>query len=417
MQLKLFGKTIEIKNQTKNDEMSRFMGLIAGSTGKFVTAEQAIKIAAVFRCVDIICKTMATLPLHLYERTETGKKKAVDHPLFDLMGMLPNRHTTAWEFRQMYTANALLTRGGFAKIVRNARGVVTGVYNIPTKNVDGPYTNSVNGEQYIDVVSAEGKTERLREGEYMYTPSFLLDNHNEPNDLISIAGEVLGLTKTLNEYANTAVDGVNPGGFIEHPGTLSDDAYRRFKEDFEKNYRGAINNGRFLFLEQGMKANLLQRDMEKQQVLESRKNAVTEVCRIFGVPPHMCMDMEHATFSNIEQQSQEYVRDCVNPWCVKYEQGYYRDLLTTRERKSYFWKFNLNALLRGDTAARTQFYNTMRQTGVYSVNDVRELEDMNPIPEEKGGNDHHVNGNMIVLANARMNIPKGAQSAKEANAK
>lgn len=417
MQLKLFGRTIEIKNQTKNDEMSRFMGLIAGNTGKIVTAEQAIKIAAVFRCVDIICKTMATLPLHLYERTETGKKKAVDHPLFDLMGMLPNRHTTAWEFRQMYTANALLTRGGFAKIVRNARGVVTSVYNIPTKNVNGPYTNSVNGEQYIDVVSAEGQTERLREGEYMYTPSFLLNNQSEPDDLISIAGEVLGLTKTLNEYANKAVDGVNPGGFIEHPGTLSDDAYRRFKEDFESNYRGAINNGRFLFLEQGMKANLLQRDMEQQQVLESRKNAVTEVCRIFGVPPHMCMDMEHATFSNIEQQSQEYVRDCVNPWCVKYEQGFYRDLLTTREKKNYFWKFNSNALLRGDTATRTSFYNTMRQTGVYSVNDVRELEDMNPIPDELGGNDHHVNGNMIVLANARMNIPKGAQNAKEATAK
>lgn len=417
MQLKIFGRTIEIKNQTKNDEMSRFMGLIAGNTGKIVTAEQAIKIAAVFRCVDIICKTMATLPLHLYERTETGKKKAVDHPLFDLMGMLPNRHTTAWEFRQMYTANALLTRGGFAKIVRNARGVVTSVYNIPTKNVNGPYTNSVNGEQYIDVALADGKNERLREGEYMYTPSFLLNNRDEAEDLISIAGEVLGLTKTLNEYANTAVDGVNPGGFIEHPGTLSDDAYRRFKEDFENNYRGAINNGRFLFLEQGMKANLLQKDMEKQQVLQSRKNAVTEICRIFGVPPHMCMDMEHATFSNIEHQSQEFVRDCVNVWCVKYEQGFYRDLLTTREKKSYFWKFNLNALLRGDTAARTQFYNTMRQTGVYSVNDVLELEDMNPIPEELGGNDHHVNGNMIVLANARMNIPKGAQNAKEATAK
>lgn len=417
MQLKIFGKTIEIKaaaatqSATRNDEMNRFSGMISGR-GYTVTAEEALKIAAVFRCVDIICKTMATMPLNLYRRTTKGKEKAEEHPLYNLMYILPNHRTTAWEFRQMYMANALLTRGGFAKIERNARGEVVAVWNVPTSRVSGPLLNTMTGERYIDVSLDDGVTERLYEGEYMYTPGFLLNDETAPRDLISIAADVMGLTATLNEYAQRAVDGVNPGGFIEHPNSMSDEAYTRFKEDFEKNYKGAVNNGRFLFLEEGAKANLFQRDMEKQQVLESRKNAVCEVCRVFGVPPHMCMDLERATFSNIEHLSIEFVRDCVNPWSVKLEQDMYRDLLTTRQKTAFFWKFNTNSLMRGDTTTRTQYYNVMRQTGVMSANDVRELEDMNPLPAEIGGDDHHLNGNMIVLENARKNIPKGAQSAQ-----
>lgn len=419
MQLRIFGKRIEIKNATasqiaaRNDELKRFSGYLQGR-GYTVSADNALKIAAVFRCVDIICKTIATMPLHLYRRTEEGKEKAEDNPLFNLMYILPNHRTTAYEFRQMYMANALLTRGGFAKIERNNRGNVVAVWNVPTSRVSGPYLNSVNGERYIDIALGNGAMERLREGDFMYTPGFLLHDETAPQDLISIAADVMGLTYTLNEYAQMAVDGVNPGGFIETPNGLTDEAYTRFKEDFEKNYKGAVNSGRFLFLEEGSKAVLLQRDMEKQQVLESRKNAVSEICRVFGVPPHMCMDMEHATFSNIEHQSVEFVRDCVNPWSVKLEQGMYRDLLTERQRARYYWKFNTNSLMRGDTATRTQYYNVMRQTGVMSVNDVRELEELNPLPEEMGGNDHHLNGNMIELKTARLNIPKGAQAAQGA---
>lgn len=417
MQFKLFGKTIVIKNaaqaESRNDEMTRFTGLIAGR-GYTVTPDEALKIAAVFRCVDIICKTMATMPLHLFRKTAEGKQKAEDHPLFNLMYILPNHRTTAYEFRQMYVANALLTRGGFAKIERNARGEVRAVWNIPTGSISGPYINAVNGERYIDVALADGVTERLREGEFLYTPGFLFNDETAPKDLIGIAADVMGLTATLNDYAKHAVDGVNPGGFIETPNGLSEEAYNRFKDDFEKNYKGAVNSGRFLFLEEGSKAVLFERDMEKQQVLESRKNAVSEVCRIFGVPPHMCMDLERATFSNIEHLSIEFVRDCINPWSVKIEQDMYRDLLTLRQKNDYYWKFNTNSLMRGDTTTRTQYYNVMRQTGVMSVNDVRELEDMNPLPEEAGGNDHHLNGNMIELKTARLNIPKGAQAAQSA---
>lgn len=416
MKIKLFGRTVEIRAGTTSmpavQSDSAWSGYLAGR-GYAVSAETALQISAVFRCVDIISKTIAALPLHMFRNTDKGKEKATRHRLYNMVYALPNLQTTAFEFWQMFVANLLLTRGAFAKIERDNAGRIKALWNIPTANVSGIHTNEVNGERYIGVTHSNG-IEKLREGEFLYVPGFLFSDRHNANDPMTIAAEVLGLTATVSGYAKQAVNGVNPGGFIEVPSQLSEQAYTRLKDDFEKNYKGAQNAGKFLFLEEGAKAAMFQRDLEKMQVLESRKYAVTEVCRIFGVPAHLAMDMEHATFSNIEQQSGEYVRDCINPLSVRLEQAMYRDLLTEAERIAYFFKFNTNALLRGDTAARQAYYSTMRQTGVYSANDVRSLEDMDLIPDELGGNDLHVNGNMITLANARQNIPKGAQKGTSA---
>lgn len=222
------------------------------------------------------------------------------------------------------------------------------------------------------------------------------------------------MTRDLSTYANaTFRQGVNPGGVLEVPNALSDNAYTRLQEQFTQKYAGAVNAGKYIILEEGCKANNFERDLEKTQALESRKFAVSEICRVFGVPPHLCMDMEHATFSNIEQQSIEFVRDCIGPECVRIEQALFRDLLTQKERKKYYWKFNLNGLLRGDTAARTAFYNSMRQNGIMNADEIRELEDMNPLPNELGKT-VYINGNMLPLENAITNAPRSARGGNNA---
>lgn len=369
----------------------------------------ALQIGAVFRCVDLISKTMASLPLHMFESADGGRKdKAVQHPLYNLVYCLPNEYTTAYDFWQMFVANLLLTRGAFAKIVRNNRGQIVSIWNIPTANVSGVNVTP-DGKRYIDISTTEG-SERLLAGEYLYVPNFRFSDDANPNDPIGLASRILGMTKDLNTLSASAYrTGVNPGGFLEAPGGLSDKAYARLGADFQRKYAGVQNAGRFIILEEGVKARMVDRDLEKTQALESRKFAVTEICRVFGVPPHLCMDLEHATFTNIEQQSLEFVRDCINPNSVRIEQAMYRDLLTPREREKYFFKFNTNGLLRGDTAARTAYYNSARQNGWMSANDIRQLEDMNPLPEGEGGDLYTVNGNMISLANVPLNIPKGAQ--------
>jgi HK97 family phage portal protein len=369
----------------------------------------ALKVSAVFRCVDLLSKTMASMPLHMLQETEGGKEKAKKHPLYNIVYVLPNEHTTAYEFWQCFVANLLLTKGGYAKIARDGRGFIRALWNIPTSAVVEDGTNAVNGERWIRVAGESGATETLRTGDYLFVPNFRFSSAADPEDPLQIAAEVLGITRDLAGYAQaTFKQGANPGGFLEVPDGLSDKAYARLVEDFQKKYAGVQNAGKFLLLEEGMKANLLTRDLEKTQALESRKFAVTEVCRLFGVPPHLCMDMEHATFSNIEQQSLEFVRDAINPLSVRIEQAMYRDLLTTNERRRYFFKFNTNGMLRGDTAARTAYYSTMRQNGVMSANEIRALEDMNKLAGELGET-VYINGNMLPLENAKLNAPKSAQ--------
>lgn len=407
VKITLFGKTWEFKAASLPSSSSPWSTFLAGR-GFNVNASTALQISAVFRCVDLISKTLATLPMNMYKETNKGQEKATEHPVYSLVHYLPNQQTTAFEFWQMYVANLLLTRGAFAKIVRNGQGRIVELWNIPTRCTSDIQINTENGERYIDVTVDSGGTVRLHEGEFMYTPGFLFSDKNKPDDPMRIAGEVLGLTETLGTYAKTTASATNPGGYVEVPVGLTAEAFARLREDYNKNYKGAQNAGAFMFLESGMKATQFERDLEKMQLLESRKYAVTEVCRIFGVPPHMAMDLGNATFSNIEHQSLEFVRDCMNPLCVRIEQTAYRDLLTEAERRVYYFKVNTNALLRGDTATRQAYYNTMRQTGVMSANDVCRLEDYPLIPAEQGGDDRHVNGNMILLENARLNIPKGA---------
>jgi len=410
MKFKIFGRTFEIRASTMpttmgNDEAWR--SYLAGA-GHVVSATTALKVAAVYRCVDVIAKTMASLPLHLMMKTSNGKERAVDHRLYPLLYVLPNPDTTAYEFWHMYFVNLLLTRGAFAKIARDRNGHVTALYNIPTGNVAGVFINQLNGERYIDVTLENGQMERLRTGEFMYTPSLRFSSTIDPTDPIAIASDVLGLNRSLTGYASTVFEqGVNPGGFIEVPAGLGDVAYNRIKTDFYEKFGGVMNAGKFLFLEDGAKANLLERDLEKSQALESRKFAVIEICRIFGVPPHKVFDLERATFSNIEHQSIEFVQDCITPNAVRIEQTIYKDLIPTYERAKYFSKFNINGLMRGDMAARKEYYNGMRQNGIMNADEIRELEDMNEIPDGLG-KEFFVNGNMITLANARQNVPKGA---------
>lgn len=411
MTIKLFGKTVTIRAETsalppvKSDDA--WSSYLAGAGAK-VSAETALKVAAVFRCVDLVSKTMAALPLHLYRKTSGGREKAENHRLYDLLYVQPNKHTTAYELMQMYVANLLLTKGAYLKIKRDRNGFITELWNIPTGNVVDMDINAVNGERYIRVVS-DGTQEILREGDFVYTPSFRFRDDSDPEDPVKIAADVLGLTRDMNKFAQKGFSGASPGGFIEHPNSLSDVAYERFKRDFQANYAGVENAGRWLFLEEGAKAAPWTRDMEKSQLLESRKWAVTEICRIFGVPPHLCMDMEHATFSNIEQQSLEFVRDCIRPNGTRIEQTLFKDLLTEREKKKYYFKFNLNGLLRGDTATRAQYYSVMRQGGIMTANEIRRLEELSDLPGDIG-DIVFVNGNMLSLESAAKNVPKGAQN-------
>lgn len=379
------------------------------SKGYPVSAKTALRVSAVIRCVDVVAKTMASLPLNLYQDKNGDREKAVNHPLYKLLYRLPNPETTAYEFWHMYIFNLMLTTGAYAKIKRDRNGFIRQIWNIPTHNV-ALHRNSVNLERYIDVYDDKnGFMETLREGEFMFTPALRFTNTTYPEDPIKIAADVLGLTMALNGYAKDFFEnGTNLGGFVETPAGISDKAYERFKESWQETYSGVKNQHKIGFLEDGAKFNSLGKNPSDSQALESRKFEVTEICRMLGVPPHKVFDLERATFSNIEQQNIEYVQESITPMSVRIEQTIYKDALTSTEQGIFYAKFNQNALLRGDIAARTTYYHNARQDGWMCPDDIRDLEDMNKLPEGQGGDIYGVNGNMMPNSAIPQNLPKGA---------
>ncbi|MCM1221939.1 MAG: phage portal protein, partial [Lachnospiraceae bacterium] len=193
-------------------------------------------------------------------------------------------------------------------------------------------------------------------------------------------------------------NGAAPSGVLEHPGTIKDPA--KVRDSWNSTFGGSANSGKVAVLEEGMKYTPISISPEQAQFLETRKFQINEIARIFRVPPHMVGDLEKSSFSNIEQQSLEFVKYTLEPWVVRWEQSLARALLSATEKPTYFFKFNLEGLLRGDYQSRMTGYATARQNGWMSANDIRELENMDRIPAEEGGDLYLINGNMLPLKNA-----------------
>jgi len=402
--------------QNPTEELLRIFGV--GSTnskaGIRVTTKEALKISTVFACTNLITGAMASLRVSLFERMPDGKgkKKAIDHKLHELLHDLPNSSTTAFDFWTMYIANLLLTGDGIAVVRRDGNGTVTALWNVPSGNVT-IHTNAVTGEVYYVIKDDQGAEQIFYSENILHTRGMRFNSTTKSIDPIVMAREALGLTLALEEYGSKFFsNGANTGGIVELAGQLSDDAFKRFAKSFKDKYDGIGNSSKVMFLEEGTKYTKLGTDPEKAQSLESRKFQIAEIARYFyNVPLHKILELDRATFNNIEQMNVTFVQDCLNPISVRIEQSIYMSLLTVAERLTYFAKFNTNALLRGDMASRTEFYKTMIQNGVFSPNDVLDLEDMN---QYEGGDVHFVNGSSIPVdrlyeAYAKDNLGKGGE--------
>ena len=198
---------------------------------------------------------------------------------------------------------------------------------------------------------------------------------------------------------------------LEHPGTIKDP--QRVRDAWMSQFSGSRNAGKVAVLEEGMKYTPISISPEQAQFLETRKFQINEIARIFRVPPHMVGDLEKSSFSNIEQQSLEFVKYTLDPWVIRWEQSLQRTLLSSEEKKRYYFKFNLEGLLRGDYASRMTGYATARQNGWMSANDIRELENLDRIPAELGGELYLINGNMLPLGNAGAFANLNSQAKEE----
>ena len=398
----LFNSRDKPENRTAGSAFSFFLG--GTTSGKRVTERSAMQMTAVYSCVRILSEAIASLPLHLYSQTDTGgKEKATEHPLYFLLHDEPNPEMTSFVFRETLMTHLLLWGNAYAQIIRNGRGEVIGLYPLmPNRmNVDRDEKGQLFYEYMVgsdDAPTMKQGTVRLSPSDVLHIPGLGFDGLVGYSP-IAMAKNAIGLAIATEEYGSRFFqNGAAPGGVLEHPGTLKDPA--KIRESWNQTFSGSQNAGKVAVLEEGMHYTPISISPEQAQFLETRKFQINEIARIFRVPPHMVGDLEKSSFSNIEQQSLEFVKYTLDPWVSRWEQSMVRSLLTPEEKKQYFVKFNLDGLLRGDYQSRMNGYAIGRQNGWMSANDIRSLENLDLIPEEKGGDLYLINGNMTKLEDA-----------------
>lgn len=345
-------------------------------TGVNVTEFTANNFAAVFNAVSIIAGTIAHLPLVVFEKSPLGKMPAETHPVYNLLRYSPNDRMSASVFRETMQSHLLNWGNCYAEIERNGRGDVVGLWPLPPDRIKP----TIIGNDIRYLISIGGKEQELFKEDVFHIPGLGYDGV-VGYGIITLARNSIGLGLSTEEFgAKFFSQGSNSGGVLSYPGRLSDEAKKNVKTSWEEKKSGLENAHQIKVLEEGMKFIPTTIPPNDSQFLETRAFQITEIARWFNIPPHLLKDLSRSSFSNIEQQSIEFLIHTMQIWFAKWEQEIYRKLFRPEEQGRFFAKFNTNALLRGDNVARMQFYKGAINDGWMSRNEVRDLEDRNAEP-------------------------------------
>jgi HK97 family phage portal protein len=384
--MSLIGRLAERSTSTLAKPASWFSSMFGGtsSSGVSVTQERALQHTTVYTCVKIVSESMASLPISVYrlknKNGKTLKEKAYDHPLFNILHDEPNDDMTSFTWMQVILVYLLLRGNHYSQIIRNNAGSIVGIYPLAHDKMTVVRLDS-GKIGYIYMSSTHGEVP-LDASEVLHFIGMSLDGIVGMS-AIAYNRNTIGMGITLEEFGSTLFkNGAYPSGVVSGEGVreMSDKAFERFKASFNDQYRGAENVGKTIVLEDGFKFTPITISNTDGQYLESRKFTKAEIAGMFGVPLHKINDLDKATFSNIEQQSLEFVTDALRPWTVRMEKEMKRKLFSPSEKKTLFIKFNMGALLRGDTESRYKAYESAITKGCWMTrNEARELEDLNPI--------------------------------------
>ena len=405
--MSVFGKLFKARDKPQDALNGSGYSFMFGrsAAGQAVNERSAMQMSAVYACVRILAESIASLPLHFYQYNDAGgKEKAVNHPLYWLLHDEPNPEMSSFSFRETLMTHLLLWGNAYAQIIRNGRGEVIALYPLMPDRMT--VDRDARGRIYYEYARSESDANTLgKKSSVILSPEDVFHIPGLGFDglvgysPIAMAKQAIGMGLACDEYgASFYQNGAQPGGVLEHPNVLKDP--KRVRESWNAIYQGSKNAHRIAVLEEGMTYKPITISPEQAQFLETRKFQIDEIARIFRVPPHMIGDLEKSSFSNIEQQSLEFVKYTLAPWISRWEQAIQRSLLLMSERTRYFARFNVEGLLRGDYQSRMNGYAVARQNGWMSANDIRELESLDMIPDEQGGNLYLINGNMTKLEDA-----------------
>jgi|ERR1035437_375554 HK97 family phage portal protein len=353
------------------------------TSGVTVNANTALRSSTVFACVSAIASDVAKLPLEIFRENSDGtRQKADTHPVYPLLHSQPNPLMTAFDLRSVMTAHCLLTGNAYALIARDGRGAVKELWPLRPDRTLVYRVNERALEYWVGWLPQDGRPMQYQwysQDDILHIPGLGYDGL-VGYDVISFAKESIGNSLAVDQFGGAFFgNGAHPGGVLEHPGKLNDDGRKNLRESWNAMHQGAANQGKTAILEEGMKYNALTLAPEQSQFIETRQFSVADVCRWFRMLPRKVGDTTRAQgWSTVEASNTEYVQDALMPWLVRWEERIKMRLLGGPSSGLYA-KHNVKELLRGDSAARSLFYKSAITDGWMTRNEVRFLEDMDPI--------------------------------------
>lgn len=344
----------------------------SSASGIVVNPQTAMQSAAVYSCVQVLAQSIGVLPLNLYTEGGDGSKNiARQHPLFNILHDQPNEWQTSVEFFEMLVMSLCLRGNAYAFVNRSRSGVVVELLPL---HPDMVRVDMLNGFKLsYQVTLPDGSFKTMAPGEIFHVRGLTMNGWLGISP-IAYARESIGLALATEKFGGQLFrNGAKMGGTLEHPGKLSKEAYERVKDSFDSASSGE-NAHKTALLEEGMKFTPISMTADDSQFLETRKYQRSEIAAIFRVPPHKIGDLERATFSNIEQQSLDFINDALMPLCNRIEKAIKRDLFTPADKKNLHVRFNVAGLLRGDAAARSMYYHNGILDGWMTRNEARAAE-------------------------------------------
>jgi HK97 family phage portal protein len=364
-------------------------------SGIRVNADNSMACSAYTACIRVISDAVSSLPLHLFEKLANGgKRKVSDDPLYRVLHTQPNPWQTAQEFRDWMTGLYLHYGASYAEIRTTGRGLLE-LWPLHSSRME--VERLEDGSLRYKYREPGTNRYTIYRQEQIFCLRFTTEDGVHPIPTYKLFENVIGLAQALETHAATFFgNNARPGVVLESENPIPVEAAERLREQWERMHRGSDRAFRTAILPNGVKAHELSSSNEAAQMLESRAFSVIEVCRIFRVPPHMIQSLDRSTYSNIEVQGTEFVQHCLLPHLKRWEASISRDLIEDDNR--YFAEHSVSALLRGDHASRSAYYVSALTHGWMTVNEVRELENLNPIGTE--GDQHFVQMNMTTLEKA-----------------
>lgn len=368
--MNIITRAIQALRSTKEprspSEQRLYMG--KNAAGVRIDPESASQISAVWAAKRYLSQTTAVLPWHVMHETARGAEIYSKHPTDWLLWKRPSPEWSSFQFRETLTQWALMHGNGYAEIERDTVGRPFALHPIHPSRVR-VCRDEVTGGLFYEVSNGVGGTVDVKAADIFHIRGY--GDGPVGVNFIDYASQSLGWVKAVQLYAGSFFgNGANISGVVTlKKGTFADGTISRLRAQFGQLYKGVSNANKTAFLDADMEWSPLGVDPEKAQLIEVHQALVAEVARWFGVPPHKLMDLSRATFSNIEHQAIEVVVDSIAPWVKRFEdEADYK--LFGGNRQGLFTKINMNALMRGDTKSRMEFYRGMREIGAYSANDI-----------------------------------------------